>query len=287
MKALLPAATAVLLALQPSGAGEIRDRLDQYLRSYEPQLSVLIADEYMTQRGVGSTGRDGTPNRRQSRELRSEVAFIALPGGAGWLGFRRVITVDDQRASDEQAVHINSGGLASSLSDGARDDYASARQLLADGAVRNLGLPRTTNLPNLPLELLHPRHRRHFVERLDGTEAVGGVMTTRMVFIERVEPTIIQSPDGESIESVVRAWIEPATGRLFRAEVKSRKFGSRKDFPNIIRVEFVQNKQFGMLVPSVMDEVFPLYGGTGTGQARYSNFRRFQTSARIITPPPQ
>lgn len=282
MRTLAALTVVAVLAVAPApDVADIRDRLDKYLLEYEPQLSVLIADEYMTQRGVGSTGREGTPNRRQSRELRSEVAFIALPGGAGWLGFRRVITVADRSTDDDQSVHINGAGLAASLADGSRDDYARARQLLADGAARNLGLPRTTNLPNLPLELLHPRHRRRFVERLDGEEAVGRVKTVRMVFIERVTPTIIQSPDGQSMESVVRAWIEPATGRLFRAEVKSRNLGSQ-DFSNIVRVEFAPNKQFGVLVPSVMDEVFPLYGGIGTGQARYSNFRRFQTSARIV-----
>jgi hypothetical protein len=273
------AVVAVLLAMplraqekkdDPRSADELHDRLDKYLLGYEPQLSMLIADEFMTQRA-----------RRQTRELNSEVAFIALPGGAAWLGFRRIITADGKN------VHPQSAALGASLADGSRDDYARARQLLNEGAVMNLGLPRTTNLPNLPLEMLHPRHRRRFVHRLDGEETVGGVRTTRLMFIERITPTIIQSRDGEPMESVVRAWIEPSSGRLFRAEVKSRGLGSHEDFKNVVRVEFAPNQQFGMLVPSLMDEVFPLSGGIGTGRARYSNFRRFQTSARIITPPPQ
>ncbi len=41
-----------------------------------------------------------------------------------------------------------------------------------------------------------------------------------------------------------------------------------------------------MLVPTEMRETFPVeQPAAGTGVARYSNFRRFQTSARIVPPP--
>ena len=54
------------------------------------------------------------------------------------------------------------------LTAGAQDDYSKARAMLADSAKYNLGTPRTTNLPNLPLELLHQRNAHRFTVRWTG-----------------------------------------------------------------------------------------------------------------------
>ena len=87
MKSLATAAAlAMLLTAQARDALAIRDLLDAYLIAYEPQLSALVADEEMTQRQPGRM----VTNRR----IHSEVAFVALPGNAGWLGFRRVVKVN-------------------------------------------------------------------------------------------------------------------------------------------------------------------------------------------------
>jgi hypothetical protein len=49
------------------------------------------------------------------------------------------------------------------------------------------------------------------------------------------------------------------------------------------RVEFAEHKNLGLLVPTEMRETFPVVQpAKGTGVAKYSNFRRFQTSARIV-----
>ena len=53
-----------------------------------------------------------------------------------------------------KSVRATAASLNAALSSGAKDDYAKARAMLADSARFNLGTPRTTNLPNLPLELL-------------------------------------------------------------------------------------------------------------------------------------
>ena len=52
--------------------------------------------------------------------------------------------------------------------------------------------------------------------------------------------------------------------------------------PAQLRVTFTMDKGLGILVPARMTEVFLLSGQTGEGDARYSNFRRFTTSARIV-----
>lgn len=137
-----------------------RDRLDTYLIAYEPQLSSLVADEEMTQRTSRQRGFTGVSNRR----IHSEVALIALPGDAGWLGFRRVVKVNGKTVKDQGMP------LTGLLAKGASGDYDEARLLLADSAAHNLGAPRTINLPNLPLEFLHPRNRHRLHHRVDGVE---------------------------------------------------------------------------------------------------------------------
>lgn len=268
MKALLAALVLLIAADQSSNADAVLATLDQYLMAYEPKLSELVADENMQQEI-----RHG--RLRLSRYLASEVAFIALPQGVGWLGIRHVKTVNTTPVSfaDESlATVLRAPGLEA------------ARALLAESAKHNLGLRRTTNLPNLPLEFLHPRNRTRFITRLDGQETIRGVRTSRVVFLERITPTLIRNPDKNTDRpSVVRAWIDPRNGRLLRAEVSTFASFDAKDYENNIRVEFAENGPLDMLVPSEMREVFPGdEEGVGTSVARYTNFRRFTTSARIV-----
>ncbi len=284
MKALLALLGVSFLALQPSSGDAIRERLAAYLISYERQLSTVVADELLIQRDgevrdADIRNRSGTS---ENRRIMSEVAFIGLPGDAGWLGFRRVMTVNGKAVKDRGTP------LSALLKEGASDDFDQARLLLADSAKHNLGSPRTTNLPNLPLELLHPRNRHRFHHRVDGIEKIRGLEATRVIFEEHSTPTIITRPDGGDMRSIVTAWVETATGRLLRAEVKTRdaRLGVLP-FDNVIWVDFRADQKLGWLVPYEMKEIF--FAGRfreGTGTAKYTNYRQFTTDARVVTPKP-
>lgn len=265
---VLAATIALLVATQTSRVDPVLERLDRYLEAYEPRLSELIADELMLQDGHSTEGR------RLRRRLASEVAFIALPEGAGWLGFRHVKSVDG-RSVDADDASLGRA-LAASVTSNA------ARRLLEDSARHNLGLARTTNLPNLPLEFLHKRNRLRFVVRWDGTERVRAISTVRIAFVERMTPTLIRNPDGSDLWSAVKAWIDPGTGQLLRAEVRSLAPHGHET-TNVIRVDFATHDTLGVLVPIEMHEEFPVGPNReGRSVARYSNYRRFQTSARIV-----
>lgn len=248
-------------------------RMDGYLAGYEPKLSELIADETMLQEMRHTPGRLMAPIEIKKRVV-SEVAFVALPGNAGWLGFRHV------KAVDNQPVEFANASLSAALK---ADGFDDARRMLAESAQHNLGLPRTTNLPNLPLEFLHVRNRRRLLPRLDGQETVRATRTTRLVFVERMTPTLIRNPNGDDMPSVIRAWIDPRNGNLLRAQVSTFLDNDRRYLQNEISVEFGENKTLGLIVPLEMRETFPVpQPGRGKSVATYGNFRRFQTSARII-----
>jgi hypothetical protein len=268
-----------VVAIAPSpDAKEIAARLRVYLLAYEPKLSELIADEAMTQTDRPGGQIKSETARSYDRSLSSEVAFLALPGSAGWLGFRHVLKHDNRPVDD------GAGSLGAGLSTGPANDFAKARAMLADSARFNLGAPRTTNLPNLPLELLHPRHAQRFDVRSTGRQKLHGFDTTRLVFVEVVAPTIIQAPDGGQMRSIITAWVETANGRLWRADVVTRD--TRSDAPPFdakLSVHFIAHRDLGVLVPDRMHEEF--YAGLerrAWGEAKYSNYRRFQTTARIV-----
>jgi hypothetical protein len=51
----------------------------------------------------------------------------------------------------------------------------------------------------------------------------------------------------------------------------------------MVQVEFADGPHgLGLLVPVLMREEFHVPRGRGVGVARYSNFRRFETSGRIV-----
>lgn len=277
----LALAVAALWAIQATPSEPLLAKLDLYLQNYEPRLSELIADERMFQELKGTNvdqylPADIAPFGRQTgiarRRLTSEVAFIALPGDAGWLGFRHVKSVNRKNLDDNRS-------LAAALGVSNLDP---ARELLNASAAHNLGLPRTTNLPNLPLEFLHRRNRHRFFTRPAVNERVRGVNAALIVLLEKTKPTLIIKPDGSDMPSVVRAWIDPRDGRLLRAEVRSFPYLDALTFDHSVRVEFEHNQKLGLLVPARMEEIFPGDPGKGTTTATYSNFRRFQTSARIV-----
>ena len=72
------------------------------------------------------------------------------------------------------------------------------------------------------------------------------------------------------MQSLVRAWVETTTGRLIRAEVRTRdaRLGVLAAFDNVIRVDFRPDAKLGILVPYEMEERFlrrPLPRGHGHG----------------------
>jgi hypothetical protein len=283
MPALTLAALGVLVgffaARQPD-AEQLRDRLDAYLTAYQPELSTLLAREVMTQTIESSTSRrPGSLPPYTQRKLDSEVAFMSLPGEAGWLGIRMVRKVNGRP--------VKTAGPSIPQALGSGDAEGTARKLLSESAQYNLGTARNINLPNLPLELLHPRHRGLFDHSVSGADSIRGQRVLRLAIVEVGSVPLIRGPDGERITSRITAWITPA-GELLRADVRMRL--SDHEGPQrepTIRVEYKLHEELGLLVPVEMREEFTTgtFGVTGLGVAKYSEFRRFQTSARILPPP--
>ena len=268
---------AACIAAGQSTRGVLQARavaeLDRYLADYEPKLSALVADEVFHQESPPLT--EGGLRPLLKRRLDSEIAFARLPGDMNWIGFRRVMKVDGV------AVAQTGPTLAALLSVGATDRVAQAQLLVMQSSEHNLGLPRTTNLPNLPLELLQPKYRGRFTISLGDSDRIRGRTAFGLMFTELAQPSIVSNGGREGLLSRMQVWVDTATGAILRARVRLTGEGIPDD-PEIA-VEFEEHKTLGLLVPVRMDERFLIArSAAGKGRATYSNFRRFQTSARIL-----
>ena len=266
----------------PPTAEQVLARMDAYFDDYRPALGRLVAEERLVQYAARGTG-SGVNAIRITREINSDVAFIDLPGDAGWLGFRDVRTVSNKN------VREPGPSLAEVLLRSGEDRLEQARALLLAGARHNLGEPRTTNLPTVPLELLQQRHRFRYDVRIEGYDKVEGRRTAMVVLDEQSTPSVVRRGDGGDLMARVVGWVEPDSGQLWRAEVRledPRLIFAQRHRPTTLRVHFKLHKELGLIVPDRMDEWFyDSVHGDGFGEGRYKNFRRFDITTRIVPPP--
>jgi hypothetical protein len=292
MRSALLAAFVALSCALPTHAQDddldvLLDRLATYLERYEPELSAVTADEHYVQQELRARGSDRmfglelTPRRQRVTD--SEVLFLRLPGYAEWFGVRDTKKVDGKAVP---GAGVTIADLANTTGDTLIDRAAA---IVEASARHNLGGRRTINMPTVPLEALSARNHPRYVFKLAGRSRVDGVRVRELDFEEFDEPTLVQSAGGGSLWSRGRAWIDPVTGTVWRAElaVGPDPPGAfrRTTLESRIRVEFTRDKALGMLVPKELREQFWVRGGIGQGHGRYSNYRRFSSSARIIPGP--
>lgn len=262
---------------QPSGS--VLNRMHAYLRSYETELSSVVADERFDQNFVALRTRNVAKGNkwRVKRQIDSEVSFLRLPGQNQWLGFRDVRKVDGRPLS-------NPGPRVVDVLQGTKDLLEQAKTLADASAAHNLGLPRTINVPTAVLEILHPAYRARFRYTDAGTSKINGVIASILEFKEVVRPTVVRQPNGGNIVSSGHVWVETNTGRILKAEWY---YDSEPHDPAIalrpkLTVYFEFNAPLGFMVPVKMEEIFSVPYGNGDGIATYRNFRRFGSAARIV-----
>jgi hypothetical protein len=210
------------------------------------------------------------------------VAFLRLPGGSTWYGVRDVRKVDGKTVVEaDNAVRLQE--LVKQLDS---QTLREAAKIILKSAEHNLGGWRTVNMPTVPLEILHPTRHVQLMFKVGGTDRIGGTRTTRLDFEEFDEPTIISSTEGAPMFIKGSAWLEADSGRLWRVSmtITPQVRGGRRlpQFQNRMRVDYIPHAELGMMVPKELSENFWMPSGRGEGRARYSNFRQFATSARVI-----
>jgi hypothetical protein len=266
-----------LLSAPAAQRPSLRDVLGSagtYSERYHDAFTTIVAEERYLQR---ATAASDAAKGAEERLLRSDVMLVrGAAGESTWFFFRDVFEVDGQPVSGTR-------GRLESWYQESRDSFMhKARALAIEQARFNLGdVLRTINVPLFALEFLFPRNQDRFRFRMSADGVVDGTRVTTVTFQERRRPTMIRTLDGEDVDVRGTFWIEPATGRVLKTELRTGE-GNRRRIRAVITVTYAPNERLLMLVPASMDETYAFKSIHITGTAMYSNFRRFETEARII-----
>jgi hypothetical protein len=263
--------TAALL--RPAAAADPPDpvlaRAGAYADALEESYVRIVGDEDYLQ-----TVR-GTGGRTESRHLQSEVFFVRIDESSAWMMVRNISKVDGR------SVRGSHDRIMAALADAPARRTARLRALADEGARYNIGgLQRNFSDPLLAVTFLDRARRPRFA--FNG--AAGNVTPGRyrFRFDEQVRPTLIRNGrNGESI---------PASGTLDVAEdgrIVRTELHVEVDNQTTagIRVSFDVDSRLGMAVPAMMEEEYSMGMSADTViscKAVYSNFRRFETAARIV-----
>ena len=301
MRAALPAiACTIGCGLSASAAQQAGTVLDLtvdgvvrsaagYVKAYQEQLTFLIADEAYTQQIRSQVPNDRGP---QSRTMKSEVFFMYTP--ADWMAIRDVIEVDGKPVADRQDLRAALEKLPAAQV---------ASTFKASNSRFNIGrTQRNFNEPILSLLVLGARYRPNFTFERKRVERAGGGTLVTLAFMEKAAPTLIRDLQLRPVFSRGSFLIDAATGRVQEARL-GVTIGS---VTLELTTTYEPNERLGIWVPTRFRERYeegvqsqsPVWGRTPreTAQARvetatsheeiicearYANYRRFETTARI------
>ena len=250
------------------------ERVGRYVQDLQQNLAVVISDETYHQ----DVYRAFSPGRGRihtaTRTIRSEMLFMWLAQEDRTLSIRNVLSVDGRPIADSK------GRLDRALALPGFDYVARLRALKAESARYDIGhIWRTTGEPDVVLRFLLPINQSHFLFTPDGVERVGGELVTKLRFTEQLRPTAIDF-NGEDVVSRGAIWVRPADGTIVRTHLTLRT-----PLEVAVTVEFRRDPKLAVWAPVSMAEHYTNEnGGSTVCAATYTNYRRFETSGRVINP---
>jgi hypothetical protein len=277
-------------ARQEQALLDILQRAGTYVEDFQRQLSGIVAEETYLQEVVPRLGMNAGGGRLQRRRLRSDLLLVRPEDAVTWVQFRDVFEVDGQPVRDREE-RLTRLFLTRDVSSAKQVD-----EIRTESARYNIGgIVRTMNVPVLPLSVLAPSSQPRFRFTVDnrpggnrrptiGSTAVPATPNFTVTaegwivnFEEVKGPTLIYTTGGGNIFSRGRFWIEPDTGRVLMSEMITEDAYVRGE----LLVSYQSEPLLGLLVPTELRERYTESAArrpTITGEARYSNFRRFQVS---------
>lgn len=269
-------------------------RATWYAIDFVNKLSSVVAEERYIQDsnvalatvaipGLGGRGAPAMNVPRGSskhRELRAD--FLIVKSAADiWTPFRDVFEVDHIpiRDRDERLAKLFLNAKPDANAD------AQAKAIAEESGRYNLGaVQRTINNPVFALVFLQPDVRQHF-RFTDGKPDRKAGPDIRVVdYVEEMRPTVISGGPGQDMPAFGRFWIENATGRVVKAEIRVEV----KDLKANLTTTFRSDERLGIDVPSEFREEYDLRDGRVSGVASYARFRKFEvkSSEELAAPEP-
>jgi hypothetical protein len=226
-------------------------------------------------RRFGSSGASTTAVSAR-RLLESELFFAWLPTDATWITVRDVVVLDG-RARPDSERRLPSLAARASVS------LPELRDLARQNGRFNLGpIVRTFNEPTLALLFVDARHVGGVRFTRVGRQSAAGRTVITYQFEERGRPTLIRSGERDVPVRGTLA-IDEATGAVWSSRIElSAPAGG---LTGRMAVDYEPHVAFDVLVPRDMRESYASSTERVDAFAVYSDFRRFQTSGRLILTP--
>jgi hypothetical protein len=155
-----------------------------------------------------------------------------------------------------------------------------AARIAEQNARSNLGddlISRNINVPTFALDILNPGFRDRVKVRRVGTDVLDGRSGWLIEFREQDRLTLVRTPTGGDQASRVAALVDLQSGEVLRTALTWR------DVKGSITVWYGNAPGISVPVPIRMAEQYVTQTGEiVAGEATYTNFRQFETSARIV-----
>ena len=266
---------AVVSAGEPGSAPKkpkktIEQLAAEYVAGYQQELTAIVADEQYTQQ----VRRDLQEPGVRFRSTSGDVFFIFTAAGRGWMAIRDVLTVDGVPAPERTHVREILRTLrASEVGD----------RMRSYNARFNIGrITRNINEPTLALLSLDAGHRSRFRFSAKDREIRGGRELVRLQFQERDRPTLIRGIGGTPVFVKGELLVEASNGRIWESRLTATV--DRIDVE--LKTEYSLDERLGLMVPAVFRERYEREKEVADFEeidceASYSNFRRFEVSARL------
>jgi len=297
--ALLSIAMCTTLAVTTLHAQQAADadleqllaRATWYSIDFVNKLSQVVAEERYVQDsnvalpavaipGLGGRGTPMNSSPRGSskhRELKADFLLVKSPGEL-WTPFRDVFEVDHipVRDRDERLAKLF-------LTKKVDSNDENARAIAEESGRYNLGaVQRTINNPVFALIFLQPDIRSHFKFTAGKPDRKAGEDVRVVDYVEELRPTVINGGSGRDMPAFGRFWIENATGRVIKTEVRVEVNDVKANLTTTYRTD----ERLGIDVPSEFREEYDLRDSRVSGVASYSRFRKFEVkSSEELSPP--
>jgi hypothetical protein len=239
-----------------------------YVARYQRAFLFLLADEV-----YGQTRTVDAAPAPETRTMRGELFLTYLEAERRWIAVHDFADVNGQPVPDR-------ADLRALLRQGAVRSVAP--QLAGRNARYNLGrVVRNFNEPTLALQVFSAERRPRFRFSRQRVSLDGAVTLVTLAFRERDRPTLVSSVRGGPVFSTGEAVIEAETGRVRRIWMHF------EDGPVDATLDtvFAEDSDLGLWVPVVFTERYRLEDDglweTIVCEARYANYRRFETSGRL------
>ncbi len=255
-------------------------RAADYVARFERTFAAVIWHEHYVQEDHALVRFPASGNRVSrlvgQRELQSELLLMWLPLDTSWIAVRDVVSVDGVPRP------LTTRGLRTVL-DASSVSVDRLKELAAENGRFNIGeIVRTFNEPTLALLFLDEHYRHRFAFKRTRQDSLGGRVIVRYDFVERTRPTVIRD-QAQDVPAHGTMLVDDSSGDVLQTALELSN--PQTGIHGTMTVRYEPHATFDVLVPVEMREEYSSLAGEHiTAVATYSDFRRFETSGRLIAP---